>query len=503
MLLLNRVFVESVDRSGTILWIGFLDGLDSERAGIELDSPPANSPGHSGEYKGQKIFPCAPGCGVFIKKSKLNFGDTVREAIEKKYMMTNESDSSTCSTDACNIPSPIFVGEEKANEFFSTNIFDLEEISLDNRHVRFDSDTDADFLQSFTRLRRLSLCGNLFTNLDEIGLICKNISTLEFADFSGNRCLISTNSLPSVSPNLSELVLDDCHLVLDDSFINWLNACVPNLKKISFRNNKIAGNKFVSKFPKSLTFISLSRSNVFYSNIFELVSLITNNGIQSLDIEGISVCPEHVQQCLPNLSHLHVSPPRERGWDLIKALSLFAPNLCSLTISPTSNSFYDFSMKTRAIIIVCFPNLNLLNNSIVRPSQRIEAAKYCASLLAKQDTVAVDVIPPHIAHQLVRDYKRDMEETVSGQTRLVSKSYWSLVIMTETQVPVRVPISSTLLELTSIVARKISWPLKLSELQLSVRSPNGDDGDIIVLSETSDLSCIDDNWYVFTSVCDK
>jgi hypothetical protein len=502
-MLLGRVFVESVHRFGTIRWIGFLEGLDSERAGIELDSPPANSPGHSGEYKGQKIFPCAPGCGVFIKTSKLNFGDTVREAIEKKYIMSNESDSSTCSTDACNIPSPIFVGEEKANEFFSTNIFDLEEISMDNRHVRFDSDTDSEFLQSFTRLRRLSLCGNLFTNLAAIGQICHTIPTLEFADFSGNRCLISANSLPPVSPNLSELVLDDCHLVLDDSFIAWLNTCCPNLKRISFRNNKIGGKIFVSKFPKSLTFISLSRSNVFYWNIFELVSLITNNGIESLDIEGVPILPEHVQQFLPNLSHLHVSPPPENGWGLIKALSLFAPNLCSLSISPTSNSFYDSSMKTRAIIIVCFPNLNLLNNSIVRPSQRIEAAKYCASLLAKQDTVAVDIIPPNIAHQLVHNYKRDMEETIPGHTRLVSKSYWSLVIMAETQVPVRVPISSTLLELTSIVARRIAWPLKLSQLQLSVRSPNGDDGDIIVLNETSNLSCIDDYWYVFTSVCDK
>ena len=125
----RRVIVQNI--RGTIKWVGDLNGLTSQRAGIELDHPPENGQ-HSGEYEGNGIFPCRENCGVFVKVCKLNFGVTLKQAIEHKYL--NQENTSTGSS--------ILVGGEKARKYFAENLFDLEEISLDSCGVRFDRSID-------------------------------------------------------------------------------------------------------------------------------------------------------------------------------------------------------------------------------------------------------------------------------------------------------------------------------------------------------------------------
>ena len=483
----TRVYIESVNLSGTIRWIGFLEGLESERAGIELDYPPL-VPSHSGEYRGTLIFACRKNCGILIKSSKLVKTQSLKSAIHAKYI---ESDTLELSPSDPKFPTPILVGEEKAKKFFSLNIFHLDEISLDNTSVSFDPNTDPSFLPSFSSLSRLSLCGNLLGNLDSVAEICRLIPSLNFFDVSGNRlagCV--TNNTSGGSHSLSSLMMDDCQLVIDDAFIQWIKISFPNLKKLSIRKNDIRPVNI--SFPQSLNSLTCSNPLVPVDDIFAFLQKAIPT-VEFLDIDNIHFEVNQIRP-LPSLSHLHVYA---RGWDTFKAISTNFPNLYSLIFS--HKSFYDSSPKTRSIIIVSLPHLASLNHSIIRPHQRLEAFKYVSSLWMRKDEIACSVLSETIQSHLSL---KTENEPVSNKVQPAepNKTYWNLIIRSGTNIPIRVPKSVTLLEFCGLVARKISWPLKLSELSLSVRPPHGDESDIMLLADNSDLACVDDDWHVYTAV---
>jgi hypothetical protein len=491
----TRVYVESVNLSGTVRWIGFLDGLESERAGIELDYTPLTT-AHSGEYRDKQIFPCRHNCGIFIKTSKLVKSNSLKSAIEAKYIASESTDPSPPSIEIPKFPTPVFVGEEKAKKFFSSNLFLLDEISIDQTSVSFDPNTDISFLSSFTALTRLSLCGNFITSLDNIIDICRLIPTLDFLDVSSNRLSVTLGNTQPCSSNLTTLVMDDCKLVLDNFFIDWVGLTFPRLLKMSVRKNELRA--VTSQFPPSLKTFSCSNPIVPVENIFGLIQTTVPN-IERLDIDGIDIEQNSILS-LPSLSHLHVSVS---SWDTFSAISTQFSLLSSLVISSSQKSFYDSSSKSRSIIIVSLPNLVSLNHSLIRPHQRTEATKYVSSLLVKRDSVACSVIPGPIQSSLSsRAIENDPVSNKLGSAE-PNKTYWTLRIKSGTDIPIRVPKSVTLMELCSLVARKISWPLKISELALAVRPPYGDESDIMLLADNSDLACVDDDWYVFTSVCDK
>ena len=118
----SRVSVPNRGR-GTVRWIGKLGGLESVRVGIELD----NSTGtNSGDYKGNYFFKTIENKGIFIKLVQGNFEPlrTFIEALNFKYIENNNNDSSI-----------ELVGEEKANKYFSQNIWNLFEISLNELNL--------------------------------------------------------------------------------------------------------------------------------------------------------------------------------------------------------------------------------------------------------------------------------------------------------------------------------------------------------------------------------
>lgn len=496
----RRVYVQSADTIGTVKWIGFLPGLESERAGIELDSPPTIS-GHSGEYMGQKIFPCAQKCGIFLKLSKLNFGLSFKDALEEKYMMANDDPPSPLNEKeypVSKIPSPILVGEKQAREYFSENLFDLEEISLDSRKISFHDIDGPSFLAQFTRLRRLSVCATMIDRVDNIVRIAQSIPSLQFLDLSNNKIFQKSEvDEVVVCRNIIELVLNDSHLVIDNCFTSLLSTHFPNLKKLSLRRNIEIEEK--CQFPQSLEFLSLSFPSVLPTNIMS--SFSPPCMIKSLEIDGIPLKTEDIVP-IPSLTHLTIVVTE----NVIASLAVNFPQLESLTLTSTgeeSNQFYDASMRVRSIILTSFPSLKVLNNSTIRPNHRTEAFKYCVALVGRNDQLALSIIPPDILTSLKQSLVTVSESTHSeNRTTRMNRMFLDVLIVGAEKIPVRIPISATFLEFTSIVARKISWPLKLSQLRISVRSPHGDDSDLVPISTTADLGYLDDGWYVYTSVYD-
>ena len=137
------------DQPGTIRWIGYLDGLESERIGVELDT--SSSDRHNGEYRGQFVFECLPGCGVFVKRSKLSF--SVKQAMHLRYQ------SSLSQEDVCTN----LIGYQK----IQNKISDLTQLSfacLEKSQISTSGD-----LTAFQNLTRLRLSDNAIGNFS-VGL---------------------------------------------------------------------------------------------------------------------------------------------------------------------------------------------------------------------------------------------------------------------------------------------------------------------------------------------
>lgn len=72
--------------SGTVKYVGTLDSSPSVWIGIEWDDVSRGK--HSGTYKDQQVFRCAPGSGSFLKQNKVKLDDTTTftDAVIGKYV---------------------------------------------------------------------------------------------------------------------------------------------------------------------------------------------------------------------------------------------------------------------------------------------------------------------------------------------------------------------------------------------------------------------------------
>jgi hypothetical protein len=471
--------------------------------------------GHSGEYEGNQVFLCRKNCGVFVKVCKLNFGVPLREAIQYKYL---NQESTEVSSDGRGI----LVGDEKARKYFAENLFDLEEISLDCCGAGFDGDTDEKYLAQFTQLRHLSLCGNLISSMYDIVRICMQLPTLVAIDVGDNFLKPNSPNLRDVSASLRELRLDDCRLVIEDDFISMVCTHFPNLTHIS-ANGSILG-RVSNAFPSTLTSVSFQRLSFrnlkeqSATQVYKLLEWLSiacfGAHIESLDISNAllevgEIDSLDLPKCLSSLGHVNIACTGLGDWKLISWLADGVPSLRSIRV--TGNEFYSpSSTPHRAILTVGFQNLTHLNGAIIRPNGRLEMEKYCAGLLARKDQNACTVISATIQSVLVEKYTNGISASIdqqpTGRSNLMSVYVHS---GGPTPLKVRLPRSCTISEVKTIISRKISWPLKVTEMSLSARSGvSRDDADLVVLdgadeyNNTMEDIGVDEEWNVYVSVRD-
>jgi hypothetical protein len=136
--------------------------------------------------------------------------------------------------------------------------------------------------------------------------------------------------------------------------------------------------------------------------------------------------------------------------------------------------------------------------------------KYCAGLLARKDQNACTVISATIQSVLVEKYTNGISASIdqqpTGRSNLMSVYVHS---GGPTPLKVRLPRSCTISEVKTIISRKISWPLKVTEMSLSARSGvSRDDADLVVLdgadeyNNTMEDIGVDEEWNVYVSVRD-
>jgi len=470
---------------------------------------------HDGEYEGSKFFECKSKCGIFLKLEKLDFGISIRAAIQRKYLGTAEegplpeATPEPCTT---SIPTPILVGEEKAKKYYAENLFDLDDLSLDESGVRLDISDDLQYLSQFTQIRRLSLCGNLFSKFSEIMHICMHLKNLEILNISANFFGLDNGNdddddgnLPALQHPLKELEMTDCDLSLTPEFGNILSRHFPHLKKFSTSGARIHLATAV-QFPITLKSLCLQKST-YSIELSDSLNGFSKCKLESLDISGtpIKFPGTPVDACIfTNLIHLNISNTCQGDWQSIRWIFENLPNLKSLRVS--ENPFYNNTQFARSIIIVSLPKLEVLNGSPIRPSNRREMEKYCASLLTRGNEDACACIPLSVQKSLLEIFSSHSDTVIPNNpyNAVTRRTLVTVNIIAERITSMRLPLTCTVSEMKTMISRKISWPLKISEMAISARSGEStDDSDLIILSTASavvDDIGIDDGWNVYVSV---
>ena len=455
----SRVLVN--DSYGTVRWIGQLAGLDSERAGVELDSPEPDR--HCGEYEGSKVFDCAKSCGVFVKLSKLSLGRSCEEVVRLRYLEdTHYADSN-------------LVGGAKLLRHLS-DFSNIHMACLERGGVAY-----AGNLSSLKNLRRMRLSENLITNCSVVYDIVSQLGVLEELDLTGNRLSGVSNS--QVLPSLQSLVL--CRTGLDwDSTIAFIKPFT-NLHSLNLEGNSLSDFNDGRGLPTSLRSLDLS-SNSFSSWKFvsPLPLFLTN-----LDISQNPLCDptESERESLgiffsnSQLSSLSVAGTKISDFKFFRDLSESPLKLTSLRV--TDCPFYadNSSSLIRQVLIAIFPKLITLNGaSVSKPSLRLNAERYCA---ASAEVERLQWIGSEKLNELRNKHGLSLpdEKTVEERANMKnSNSALSLRIQpldgkAGTVIALKVMPSLTIGAFKRLIAKRGKWPMDIVDLEISWKSAEIED----------------------------
>ena len=479
----DRVFVPSHNDWGTVVWIGALAGLNTQRICVELDSPISDA--SDGMYNNHVYYSNAKiGYCKFFKATVLRFGIEFHEAIEQRYTNRNE----TCETFGegngtfgKGIVSE-FVGELAALEYFDKSVYTREFFCLDYLYV---SCISKEVVLTYSMLKRISLTHNLIASLSFLSDLLFVAPNLCEVDLSHNR-LVQDFALPILPTRLTELKLNSCNLSLCENFAKYLNTICPNLKELELAGNSVHASFFQSGKMCWLEALSLADCPLV-GGLFEW----GDSQLVRLNLSGNSWVAK-LKTFPPLLQSLNISDCGITNWDFLHAIAISHLEMCELRVC--ENSFY--TIEFRPIVVFLFPNLKCLNGTAVLDKHKLDAARYCANIVKRGEHVAFTL--EQRARILAMFPSSSFDETTNSvHTNFRPVSLRLKVCHGPTPIDVRAPNSCTVAELVSIVARKIQWPLKLSELVLGA-SPSGPE-DMILLKDCNDLmdTGIDSGWTLY------
>lgn len=503
----DRVHV-SEKGNGTVKWIGTLDGVTSLRAGIELDTPFNTC--HDGSFKGVEIFVCRQNSGIFLKLEKIKQGVSLVQAIHERYLEKKENETSKKDQagETVSPGTPILVGEEKACKYYSDNLYELTEISVDDALV--DSPGSETEIGKFAKLKRLSLRNNCFSEIGSILHICNQIPSLREIDISGSRFSQLTDVSLYKATEIESLIAVGC---ANSAFPNDLLPLFPNLIEL-----RVDGTgellKSLASLPSTLTTLSIKHVSGIksWTDLGSLIRRLVPTGLNHLDMsknDWIKDIEESESlDWMAGLETLDISCCQIENWETIRFLSSACTELKSLRV--TGNRFYDSeTSKGRQIIVAAFPRLLMLNNATISPLTRDQCELYCANFLARQDDLVSASIRSERKNELVEKFRSKNDILHSSPLDMSGRSFTSRMFTLTIAgigkpIVTKVPKSSRVSDLVRIVASKISWPFKQSQLRLHASSSSEalssfplDDLDLELID-----TGIDDGWTIFTSVAD-
>ncbi|BAM40328.1 conserved hypothetical protein [Theileria orientalis strain Shintoku] len=344
----------------------------------------------------------------FVKLDNINFGTSFEEAFKAKYLYENENVHDINLDDSGHVYE--FVGIDSAVDFFS----DVSKL--------FIVDLNGMKISKLGRIEQFPKCSELYINnnlLDssKINELLENFPKLQVLDISSNKI-----DLPIGSDSISTLVMNNCYFEFK-TVLETLDKS-KNIQNLVMCNNLLSEIEYLGNQYPMIKAVDLSSNYIYkWDTIKFLLELFPNLGKLALENNYISTVEssEHlrflnpleldlsnnliedlnelvkISQIFPNLTKLKVNynpiNPVYMGNSSESTDSRFSNLVNKLNnTNDTRNTNSSSKELVRMFIIVTFPNLNVLNGTIITHQERANFERYVNNLSDKPDPIISNTI---------------------------------------------------------------------------------------------------------------
>ncbi|KAI0273469.1 hypothetical protein BC834DRAFT_990854 [Gloeopeniophorella convolvens] len=378
--------------TGTIRYIGSVDGTNGTWLGVEWDEPDRGK--HDGIKDGKRYFSClVAGSGSFIRPlPTLQYGKTFLRGLIDKYVEqlhgseTQETVILGSSNGAIQVEA---VNLDKIRGKFS-RLDRLQEVSLDKENVS-GADAPGELREKCPSIRGVDLSYSLIPSWDVVALVATELPSLERLALNNNR--LQPPSYPEVLSGAFSCLTE---LQLNATLVTWEAALnivtlIPDLKHLELGYNRLEKLTYsildlTESVITTLNFdgnqlsdwVGSNRALMPFQRLTRLI--LSSNPIKSIPI------PTELDAPL-QLTHLSLSSTGISEWSSIDALNAWCPQLEFLSLNGipllTQYSDTETGRVWQQLAIARLPKLRILDGASISQRQRIDAELFYLSSIAR------------------------------------------------------------------------------------------------------------------------
>nr|CAH7733567.1 unnamed protein product [Callosobruchus chinensis] len=365
---------------GTIKYIGPVEGHKGIWLGVDWDDSTRGK--HNGTVNGIDYFHTwHPKSGSFVRKEKVNFGQSLIQAIKTRYGYIEDDTAAKLNEQTLlkfqqdiNAPFLQLVGFDKVADK-QRDFNSLQVVSVRSMNVNSIGGEGDELKRLFPNIREIDLSRSLLCSWVDVFTICTQLESLNLLNVSENILELPHNYEEYKFPQISILICGHMHLNWED--VKKLVQVFPNVKELRVPYNDITDlSTSDDKNFKNLEMLDLDGNEIRLWNevnklkvIKNLRHLIVENiKLQSIRFEEDNIPIAHFK----NLNVLNINENLISEWrsvgELNKLELLEHLRILKNPILETEK------FETRIeIIIAKIKNLKTINGSTIKREERFGA----------------------------------------------------------------------------------------------------------------------------------
>ncbi|XP_019155293.1 PREDICTED: tubulin-folding cofactor E, partial [Ipomoea nil] len=422
-------------RIGSVKYVGPVEGYSGTWIGVDWDNGDGK---HDGCHNGVRYFEAAGNTTAsFVRPHNLSVGIPLLQALELRYRTASskEEEDEMYVFSASNKRVTVeLLGKEKIQNKLS-HFEELTSASLSYLGVSSAGDP-CHISTTIPNLKELDLTGNLLSEWEEVGIICKELPGLAALNLSHNIMAHDISGMPLLN-NIRILVLN--HTGISWKHVEILKDSFPFIEELH-----LVGNKLKEITPSSSTFVkgfdSLHLLNLddncidSWEEILKLSQLrsleqlfLNHNNLSCIWYPDHGTLHETVangDECLgkgskpfKNLHSLLLGNNIIKDVESVDSLNYF-PNLLEVRLSENPVTDPVKSGLSRFVLVARLAGVKILNGSEISPRERKESEiRYVRLVMSKchEYPQEIDRLHPRFA-ELKRHHGIDDEKPESGTT---------------------------------------------------------------------------------------
>nr|GLL32626.1 tubulin-folding cofactor E [Ipomoea trifida] len=421
-------------RIGSVKYVGPVEGYSGTWIGVDWDNGDGK---HDGCHNGVRYFEAAGATTAsFVRPHNLSVGIPLLQALELRYRTASskEEEDEMYVFSASNKRVTVeLLGKEKIQNKLS-HFEELTSASLSYLGVSSAGDP-CHISTTIPNLKELDLTGNLLSEWEDVGIICKELPGLAVLNLSHNIMAHDISGMPLLN-NIRILVLN--HTGISWKHVEILKDSFPFIEELH-----LVGNKLKEITPSSSTFVKgfdslhlLNLDDNCIDSWEEIVKLSQLKSLEQLFLNHNNLSciwyPDHGtlhetangDGCLgkgskpfKNLHSLLLGNNNIKDVESVDSLNYF-PNLLEVRLSENPVTDPVKSGLSRFVLVARLAGVKIINGSEISPRERKESEiRYVRLVMSKchEYPQEIDRLHPRFA-ELKRYHGIDDEKPQSGAT---------------------------------------------------------------------------------------